>query len=51
MMKPDYPEDLKWLPDWTDPAQYPSVEGVAMPLNDTRTHARGNRQGILDSLL
>ncbi len=27
-MKPTYPESLKWLPDWTDPRQYPPVEGT-----------------------
>ncbi len=26
-MKPTYPESLEWLPDWTDPTQYPLIDG------------------------
>lgn len=27
-MKPNYSEGLEWLPDWTDPDQYPPVSGT-----------------------
>lgn len=28
-MKPIYPEGMEWLPDWTDPTQYPSITGTS----------------------
>lgn len=27
-MKPEYPPELSWLPDWTDPNQYPPAKGT-----------------------